>query len=646
MVALMIAAPISRTRALLALLACACATIHAPPARAAALDKPPRTIDELKAQVARVLERNRVPGVGLALVAGDRLVWAGGVGLADRDARRPVTADTLFRVGSITKSFVALALVKLAEEGRIDLSARISDVAPELAIENRWAAEAPITVAHVLEHTAGFDDMHFNEFYAPLAVEGQPLAQILARNPRSRVARWRPGSRFSYANPGYTVAAYLIEKASRRPWADYIRDELLRPLGMNGAALRWTPEVDARLARGYDDAPGAVPYRAIYHFPAGNLMASPRELAALVRLWLARGRAGGRAIVSPAGLARTERCETCAIGGLDIDYGLGNHGDASLWGRARGHGGGIDGFLSLAVYLPERGVGFVILLNSTASGAGPATAQIRTLVADYLTGGVRPTPPPAVDVPEAELRAWVGHYRFANPRMQLFAFLQRMHRGFALSVDHGRLLLDDSLANKRVELTPLGRGRFRYPGVSGSHVAVGRDADGRRVLFNWGLYLVEEPAWVAPLFDYGVPAVFWLLVSALALPIAALVWRGRAAPIGWAWPLLSTTSLFAVPALFIAAALSHTLGERNAYTVGICAFTVAFAAGAVAATVQAVRRLGPAAAAHRAPAPRSRSRWPRSRRRSSSPTTASSASASGATSGGRARTGTARAGSA
>ncbi|HEX4461943.1 MAG TPA: serine hydrolase domain-containing protein, partial [Polyangia bacterium] len=187
---------------------------------------PARDLAELRARIAVVLQRNHVPGAGLALVTRDRLMFAGGVGWADRASKQPVTSETLFRVGSITKSFIALALLQLAERGRIDLNARVADLAPELAIANRWQKDAPITVAHLLEHTAGFDDMHFNEMYAPVAVEDMPLAQILARNPASRVARWRPGSRFSYANPGYTVAAYLIEKVSGRPWRDYVRDEL------------------------------------------------------------------------------------------------------------------------------------------------------------------------------------------------------------------------------------------------------------------------------------------------------------------------------------------------------------------------------------------------------------------------------------
>jgi CubicO group peptidase (beta-lactamase class C family) len=561
------------------------------PAFAARPPAPARDLDQLRAHIAEVLHRTGVPGVGIALVAHGQVVWAGGVGLADRAAGKPVTADTLFRVGSITKSFVGLALVKLSEEGRIDLKARVSDLAPELAIGNRWAREAPITVAHLLEHTAGFDDMHFNEMYGPISVENMPLGQILAHNPRSRVARWRPGSRFSYANPGYTVAAYLIEKVSGRPWVDYIRDELLRPMGMNGAALKWSPEVDARLSRGYDDRPDAVPYAAIYHNPAGNLMASPRELAALVQLGLARGRVGDRALVSPAGFARTEQCGTCEIAGLDIDYGLGNHGDTLPPVRTQGHEGGIDGFVSSARYAPDRGIGYVMLLNSTGRGTFEAFRQIRAFLLDYLLGGVYQPPPPPVEIPEAELRPWVGHYHFANPRNQLFAFLLRLDRDLIVSLEDHHLVVEDPYFHARLPLLPLGQNRFRFEGQLGSHVAFGHDSEGRRVLFYSGMYFVEERAFIALLFHYGARAVFWLLLSALALPLAALVWRRRGARVGWPWPLLSTASFFAVPVLFVAGAIANDLGECNVHTVGIFLFTLAFGAGAVGSLVQAVRRL-------------------------------------------------------
>src|SRR6185295_17396582 len=214
------------------LLVVVCSTVASAEVPPSTAEAPPRTIDELRAKISGILLREGVPGAGIALIDGDQILWAGGVGVADRATARPVTADTLFRVGSISKSFVALALVQLAEQGRIDLDAPVAALAPELAIRNRWAAVQPITVAHLLEHTAGFDDMHPNESRAPLAAEAMPLAAVLARNPASRVARWRPGSRFSYANPGYTVAAYLIEKITGRPYEQVLTRELLRPLGM------------------------------------------------------------------------------------------------------------------------------------------------------------------------------------------------------------------------------------------------------------------------------------------------------------------------------------------------------------------------------------------------------------------------------
>ena len=549
----------------------------------ASADAPPRNLDELRARIAGVLLREQVPGAGIALVDGERVLWAGGVGVADRASRRPVTADTLFRVGSISKSFIGLALVKLAEQGRIDLRARVKDLAPELAIGNRWAAEQPITVAHLLEHTAGFDDMHPNETYAPLAAETMPLAAMLARNPASRVARWRPGSRFSYANPGYTVAAYVIEKVTGRSYEDVLQRELLGPLGMTGAALRLTAEVDARLARGYHNGEAPVPYRALYHRPAGNLMASPRELAALVQLALARGRVGGAPLISPAGMARLERSETVRLDAGDASYGLGFYGDVSERALIRGHNGGVDGFLSAYGYLPDHGVGFVVLLNSTRSGE--ALAAIRHLLVEYLLAGASLPPPRRVKVPEDELRRWAGTYRFASPRHQLLAFLDHMLLGVELFVERGRLYVRSVPGSREaIELVPLGDDRFRVPWASGSHITFGRDAEGRRSFTAEGSYFVEEPRLRARMFAVVPRACLWILATGLLVPFG--VFRRRVGPSpSAAWLLCTSLSLFAAPRLFFAA---PSLGEPNLYTIGVFVLTLVFAVGSIGSAVQSL----------------------------------------------------------
>jgi hypothetical protein len=376
-----------------------------------------------------------------------------------------------------------------------------------------------------------------------------------------------------------------------RDWRDYVHDEILAPLGMTTAALRWSPAVDARLARGYDDGPAPLPYYAIYHHPAGNLMASPRELAALLRLELGRGRIDGRAVVSPAGMARIERSETNAIRGLDSDYGLGNYGSAWRGQRMRGHDGGIDGFISACHYLPDHDAGFVMLFNSTGRAVLPATREVSQLLVEFLVDKAVP-PPPRARVDRDQLEAVTGDYAIANPRHQLFAFIERLQRTFRVRLDGTRLLLSEQPTQRfEVELVPLGGGRFRFPASAGSHVAAARDEDGRRVLFVDGLYLVAEPSWVGPLYYYGTRVILWLLFSTLALPLAALLMWRRGVAIGSGWPLAALASLIAVPVLFSRAASARSLGECNVCTVGICVFTIVFAVSAVGALYQAIARL-------------------------------------------------------
>jgi CubicO group peptidase (beta-lactamase class C family) len=551
----------------------------ATPVRAEA---PPRNLEELRARISGVLLREHVPGVGIALVEGDQVLWAGGVGVSDRGCGRAVSAYTLFRVGSITKSFIGLAFVRLAERGRVDLRARVSDLAPELTIGNRWADDQPITVAHLLEHTAGFDDMHPNEMYAP-------LADVLARNPASRVARWRPGAKMSYANPGYTVAAYLLEKITGRPYEDVLERELLEPLGMTGAALRLTPEVDARLSRGYHEAEEAIPYRAIYHRPAGNLMASPRELAALVVLGLARGRYGGRTLVSPSGWARFERGETARLDPGDSSYGLGVYGDVSERALIRGHNGAIDGFLSAYGYLPEHNVGFVMLLNSTRSG--PAFQAIRHLIVEFLLSGAHVRPPPRAVVSEEELRRWAGNYHSASPRHQLFAFLERVFPGIELFVDGGRLYARDVPSRGRtIELIPVGGDRFRLPDTCGSLLAFGRDAEGRRIFGGSQPYFVEEPRAQSVAYCIVPIICVWILGTGLLFPLSRFRRQVGPSP-SIAWPMATAFSFFMTPRLFFATLEHNRWGTCNFYSVAIFVLTLVFAIGSTACAVQALRWL-------------------------------------------------------
>src|SRR5215469_11764826 len=317
---------------------------------------PPRTLEELQKAMKDVVEKNHVTGTGIALISNGQLVWCGGIGKADIAASRDVSCDTEFRVGSISKTFVALALLKLEEEGRINLYARLQDVAPEIPMRNRWAGTNPVRVVNLLEHSAGFDDMELSEVYNRKDRADYPLLNVFKRFQEPQDVRWPPGTRFSYSNPGFGIAGYLIEKVSGQPFDAFIQQNLLVPLEITVGDFRLTDANRAMLAQGYEgNPPGSVPYKNIYLRPAGDMKASPGELAKLVQFFLRRGRAGDVQLLKPETIARMEFPETIssAKNGLRLGYGLANYTESEGGVITHGHDGGIDGFISSYRYMPE-----------------------------------------------------------------------------------------------------------------------------------------------------------------------------------------------------------------------------------------------------------------------------------------------------
>ncbi|MDP2318408.1 MAG: serine hydrolase domain-containing protein [Acidobacteriota bacterium] len=484
-------------------------------------DPTPQSVDEFRAAVSRVLDETGVPGAGLALVGPDGIEWAGGVGWADRDARVPVEASTHFRAGSISKTFVALAIVQLYEDQWLHLEDTLASHVPDIRIDNPWDETDPVLIAHLLEHTAGFDDMHFNEVYNLRDAPGIALAEVLARNPASRRVRWRPGTRVAYSNPGYALAGHIVERVSGRDFDDYIRDEIFEPLGMATSTFALTPASARLLARGYA-APGGPPVepQQIYLRPAGNLQTSPEELARFVQMLLNWGELGEAAIVDPEYLNRMEfpRTSLAARSGLRDGYGLGIFGTLDLPYKVIGHNGGIDGFLSAYGYSPARDAGYVVLLNSTASPQ--ALTRISSLAIRYLKRDVTRPTPPHFDLPEANLAAFAGYYHPANPRNQVTAFAEWLLGGYTVDVRDGRLWLRP-LIGDAAPLVPASEITFRREGdIDASYVFTNSD-EGQRLLLGTRLYAEQRPRWPIDLLRFAMALAVLIATSPL---LAALVW--------------------------------------------------------------------------------------------------------------------------
>lgn len=557
----------------------------------------PESIDEFRAATAAVLRETGVPGAGIALVRSDRVEWEGGVGVADRERQIPVTADTSFRVGSVSKSLVALALVQLSEEGLVDLDAPVRTVVPDVVIDNPWEEHHPVRIIHLLQHTAGFDDMHFNEMYLTPGEDDPSLAAVMARNPRSRRVRWPPGTRMAYSNPGYGLAGWVIEKIAEEPYEDYIAREIFEPLEMTASSFRLTPADHARLAQGYRDSTGPpVGFPPIYLRPAGNLHTTARDLGRFVQMLLNWGARGDNYVVDPEYLGNMEapRTTLAAEAGLRHGYGSGISLRVDLPYKVLGHNGGIDGFVSSYGYSPSRDVGYVVLLNSAGPRAAEALTRLSSLAIRYLKRDVEPQAPPRADVPADVLDRYTGYYHEASPRNQLAWAVDWLRAGVSVRREGMDLLLTPVVGSS-FRLIPVSETTFRRDEEIDASRVFATDAVGRMVLTGIGTFAERRPRWQVEMVRVPVLAIIPVLASVFVMSAIWAVRVRRARPRLF-WELKLALLLCPLAVLLPVAGLATTpmsdWGRTNAGTVAVFVGTLAVPTMALvvcALTLMAVR---------------------------------------------------------
>lgn len=404
----------------------------------------------------------------MAVIEGGELRFLENFGTSDLARERPVDDETIFRAGSISKSFTAIAIMQLVEDGRLQLNGPVSDYLPDLVIDNPWEATDPVRVVHLLEHTAGLNDIAFRHYL----IEGSEytIADAVRLYGPYR-SRWRPGSRTSYSNAGPVIAGRIVEIVSGQQFEDYVAEHVFGPLGIENASWTRTAAVERNLADSFSfDGMTPEPFVEIVGRPSGSLNVSASELALLPMLMLRRGTWRGEQLLSSASIDRIERPSSsdAARAGLQFGYSLGN--DPNLEGRVTffGHDGSIDGFVSTARYAPELNAGYVVLMNMTS----PALADVATAVRAYLEREAREPSIVAAPIPEELRQMLSGQFQTSTPRRSFLAPL------IGLSQWEGARLEGDSLRFKGKNWTHVGDGRFHAEGESAPGLIALADGDG------------------------------------------------------------------------------------------------------------------------------------------------------------------------
>lgn len=349
--------------------------------------------DELgmRARVGEML--NRHPAVGLAV----RVVHNGGLGFfhghgsADIASRAPVTEDTVFRIASLTKTFTAIAVMQLWEQGLVELDAPANDYLRAYQLVPAKAGHRPATVRHLLTHTAGLPQMlHPWRAYTPILGETVPFGSRVPtlaefyRGGLPLVAE--PGTRLTYSNHGFGTLGQVVEDMTSEPLHRYLRERLFEPLGMADTDLVRSPRVSSRLATGYRlRSGGAYPVTDWDLVPvgAGAIYSTPRDMARYVAALLAGGTGEHGSILKPETLASMYAPQ------YQPDPRLPGMGLAFFRGDADGHllvehDGLLPGFSSAMCLAPDDGVGVVAFTNGARGAKAWLGPEVSGLLRNLL----------------------------------------------------------------------------------------------------------------------------------------------------------------------------------------------------------------------------------------------------------------------
>ena len=350
----------------LVLVGCVAAALAVTPSAQPAIDR--QLADELDRFVAAEFARDPIGGTTVALVKGNTVVWAKGYGVADIAAGTPATASTVYRIGSITKPFTAVMLLQLVERGVVRLTDPVEKYFPEITrIADRREGTPPVTFEQVATMMSGIarepDDL--NTFLVGSVDRWEEV--LLEALPKTKYAQ-APNSGYLYSNIGYAILGASLGRAARTPYVDYMRESVLRPLGMTTTDFVPNATIRPALAQGYtvrdgkpDGAQAAREHAGRgYKVPNGALYTTVGDLAKFVGLWLGDGpdRVLKRATIEDA-FARVPSGATYGIG-----FMVRRTNDTTYYG----HGGSVAGYVAQMLYHRPSRTGALVLRNV---GGGP-----------------------------------------------------------------------------------------------------------------------------------------------------------------------------------------------------------------------------------------------------------------------------------
>ncbi|NWJ50294.1 MAG: serine hydrolase [Bacteroidetes bacterium] len=550
----------------------------------------PKTLTELKNSIQKILKETKTPGAGVVLVSGDETIMLEGFGKADIEKNIAVNENTMFRLGSVSKVYVALAILKLQEEGRLSLKDKIKDLIPEIKFYNPWEDKHPIRIENLLEHTTGWSYWHFAELGSD-DPKPKTLKEALDFYPKSRTSKFIPGTRIQYSNVGTSVAAYIIEKVSGLTFEDYIDKNFFKPMGIENMTYLQTEQYKKSGAKLYENGVKLNYYNILYR-PSAALNGSPKDMVKMIKFFINRGRINNNQLISDSSLNRMERSESLSLlSKYEIFKGCGLSNFANYFNGFiyHGHGGSLPGGNADFAYLPEYNMGYAVMING---GDEDAVNKIASLIKYYQTKDLV-LKPVAIDHKKYKITIDPsGYYTIINPKFELTGFFERIKYvqkvWFKNDTLYSKRLMD---GNSMTKYIPIGNNEFRSANAERSELALINDPlDGNLICIH--AYLKK----ISPFWAYTLISMFYVffiilistIIFGLLRTLVYLFGKKKNKTALWVciWPLITDSFIFVVAlSIFLTAKTRydyfHLFGTANIISVIILVCSICYALASV-----------------------------------------------------------------
>ncbi|HUA22892.1 MAG TPA: serine hydrolase domain-containing protein [Steroidobacteraceae bacterium] len=386
------------------------------------------------------IHRGNIAGATFAVVANGQIIFAQGYGYADMKTRQPVIADqTLFRPGSVSKTFTWTAVMQQVQAGKLDLDRDINDYL-DFRIPEKFG---PITLRDLMTHTPGFEDT-IDQSFVNTAGELVPYRDYLVKHIPAEI--FPPGKVVAYSNYGAMLAGYIVQRVSGEPFDQYIEHHIFQPLGMDHSTFdQPLPAALAKdMSQGYitatDVKPG--PFEYIEVAPAGSLSATATDMAHFMIAQLQGGSYGGASIMSPDITRLMHTPQSRMAPGMN-GYDLGFYQENRNGLRIIGHAGDTNYFHSDLHLLLDKDVGFFMSVNS--QGTNGEAEEVRTGIFRAFLDRYYPyTPPvePTVADPQADAARVAGWYLTSRRIDSALGLLDALSQSSVTALPDGEVQVD------------------------------------------------------------------------------------------------------------------------------------------------------------------------------------------------------------